>query len=298
MSFVVWLICTQTPQAISKETNEQLAEKFTSRGMAMMDRGDYKSARAPLMQALQYEPNNPRIYWGLARSSYNTMDRYSQGVDEAEKFLKKAIALDPTYSYSYIQMTEIKNIQGKYAEAITWADKGLACKPSQFECYPHKAVALSNLHRNNEALAAIDKYLALKKGKGENFDAYEIRASILENAGRYLEAVAAYESCYQLKKQDTYLLRQATCYDLLNKPLEAVKVLDKLIANNPNDDSALVRRAKFYIKAGKLELALADYNKAIKEMSGATYLRERAALHKKMGHMDLYAKDIKAADND
>jgi len=283
--------------AVPHETSQQIAARLTERGMKMMDRGDYKGARAPLLEALQYEPKNPRIYWGLARSSYNTMDRYSQGLDEAEKYLKKAISIDPAYSNSYIQMTEIKNIQGKYDEAITWADKGIACQPPQMECYPHKAVALSNLHRHDQALACIDKYLSYK-GKDVSFDALEIRASVLENAGRYSAAIAAYETCYQLKKQDTYLLRQVTCYDLLNKPLEAVKVLDKLIATNPSDDTALVKRAKFYIKAGKLELALADYNKAIKEMSGATYYRERAALHKKMGHMDLYAKDMKAAEND
>ncbi|CAN5442380.1 hypothetical protein BH11CYA1_BH11CYA1_10480 [soil metagenome] len=160
LTAVIFFAAAQVAYARPNETNRQIADKLTERGMDMMGRGDYKGARAPLLQALQYEPNNPRIYWGLARSSYNTMDRYSQGLDEAEKYLKKAIAITPTYSNSYIQLTEVKNIQGKYEEAITWADKGIACKPSQMECYPHKAVALSNLHRNTEALASIDKYIA------------------------------------------------------------------------------------------------------------------------------------------
>ena len=57
----------------------------------------------------------------------------------------------------------------------------------------------------------------------------------------------------------------------MGKPLQAAKVLDKLIVNNPQDEAALVQRARRSVKAGDRKSAEADYSRAIAELPIAAY---------------------------
>lgn len=260
----------------------------------LMGRGDYGAARVVLLRASKLNPNDPELFLNLGRATYNTMERFGQGVEEAEGYLLKSMTLDPTQSRVFAHLAELKVIQGKHQEAVDYANRGIKNKNVWADCYYYKAVALSNLKRGAESLATIDQYLSLCHPTKRSL-ALETKASILENMGRYSDALPIYEEVYKDKKQDTYLFRESNCLEKMGKPLQAAKVLDKLIVNNPQDEAALVQRARLYVKAGDLKSAEADYSRAIAELPIAAYYKERAALYKKMGRLDLYQKDLKSA---
>ena len=283
-------------QAIAQASSskDKAARDLKQEGDVLMGRGDYAAARVVLLRATKLNPKDPELFLNLGRATYNTMERFSQGIDEAEGYLLKSRALDPTQSRVYAHLAELKVIQGKHQEAVDYANSGIKNKKVWPDNYYYKAVALSNLKRGAEALATIEQYLALADPSKRTLG-LDTKASILENMGRFGDALPVYEEVYKAKKQDTYLFREANCLEKMGKPLQAAKLLDKLIVNNPQDEAALVQRARLYVKAGDLKSAEADYNRAIAEMPIAAYYKERASLYKKMGKLDLYQKDLKSA---
>lgn len=271
------------------------ARNLKEEGEKLMRRGDYAAARLVLLRATKLNPKDAELFVDLGRASYNTLDRFSQGVEEAEGYLLKSLALDPTQSKVFAHLAELKVIQGKHQEAVDYANRGIKNKKNLWaDCYYYKAVALSNLKRGAEALVTIDQYLTVAHPAKRSLT-LETKASILENMGRFSDALPIYQEVYKDKKQDTYLFRESNCLDKMGKPLEAAKVLDKMIVNNPHDEAALVHRARLYVKAGDLKSAEADYSRAIAELPIAAYYKERAALYKKMGKLDLFQKDLKSA---
>lgn len=294
---IVWSLWANAVPAIAQSGSgeSKTAQDLKHQGEMLMGRGDYTAARLVLLRATKLNPKDPELFLNLGRATYNTMDRFSQGVEEAEGYLLKSVALNPTQSRAFAHLAELKVIQGKHQEAVDYANRGIKNNKNVWAgCYYYKAVALSNLKRGAEALVTIDQYLAAchptRRALG-----LETKASILENMGRFSDALPIYEEVYKDKKQDTYLFRESNCLVKMGKPLQAAKVLDKLIINNPQDEAALVQRARLYVKAGDLKSAEADYSRAIAEMPIAAYYRERAALYKKMGKLDLYQKDLKSA---
>lgn len=285
-------------QAIAQSSisKEKAAQELKYEGNVLMGRGDYGAARLVLLRAIKLNPKDPELFLHLGRATYNTMERFSQGIDEAEGYLLKSMSLDPTQSRVYAHLAELKVIQGKHQEAVDYANRGIKTKDVWSDCYYYKAVALSNLKRGPEALATIDKFLSLTPA-GKRALGLDTKASILENMGRFGDALPIYEEVYKANKQDTYLFREANCLEKMGKPLQAAKLLDKLIINNPQDEAALVQRARLYVKAGDLKSAEADYTRAIAELPIAAYYKERASLYKKMGKLDLYQKDLKSASD-
>jgi tetratricopeptide (TPR) repeat protein len=294
--FILWSLWANAIPAVAQSGSgkDKAARDLKYQGEMLMGRGDYGAARVVLLRASKLNPNDPELFLNLGRATYNTMERFGQGVEEAEGYLLKSMTLDPTQSRVFAHLAELKVIQGKHQEAVDYANRGIKNKNVWADCYYYKAVALSNLKRGAESLATIDQYLSLCHPTKRSL-ALETKASILENMGRYSDALPIYEEVYKDKKQDTYLFRESNCLEKMGKPLQAAKVLDKLIVNNPQDEAALVQRARLYVKAGDLKSAEADYSRAIAELPIAAYYKERAALYKKMGRLDLYQKDLKSA---
>lgn len=294
---IVWSLWANAVPAIAQSGSgeDKAAQDLKHQGEMLMARGDYAAARLVLLRATKLNSKDPELFVDLGRATYNTMDRFSQGVEEAEGYLHKSLALDPTQSRAFAHLAELRVIQGKHQEAVDFANRGIKNNKNVWsDCYYYKAVALSNLKRGPEALTTIDQYLKVCHPAKRSLT-LETKASILENMGRYSDALPIYQEVYKDKKQDTYLFRESNCLEKMGKPLQAAKVLDKLIVNNPQDEAALVQRARLYVKAGDLKSAEADYSRAIAELPIAAYYKERAALYKKMGRLDLYQKDLKSA---
>jgi tetratricopeptide (TPR) repeat protein len=108
--------------------------------------------------------------------------------------------------------------QGKYAEALKYADKALSINRNIIPAWVQKADALNHLGRYEEAITATDSAIALKPNSSE---ALAVRADALNNLGRYQEALAASTRALQIDPhliiaQESYTYAKAMLATVVN----------------------------------------------------------------------------------
>lgn len=268
-------------------------EQSYIRAQALMKNGHNDEAARILVRIVQDRPNDARLLVELGDCYMTDFNDISGGIMKAELYFRKAIKIDPQYGRAYYKMTEWANAQGKHELAVQMATKAIKAKQPDLQAYMERSAALSRLHRDREALADMDKYIA--SGKRKN-DAYLRRASILENLHMYERALNDYRHMQAISYQDHTALLEAGCLEKINKLDEALKCLTDLIKRNPQDDSGYEARARLYAKQGKLKESLADYTKTLQLIPSATILKERATVYEKLGRKDLAEKDRREAD--
>ena len=283
------------PEPMPAATRKALVNHLEKEASELIHRGKFVAAQVPLRRAIKLDPNNGLLYWDLGRACYNNMDDMENGLAEAERCFRKCIQLTPGNSSVYASLSNLLLIQRRYEEAIKVCDAGLKVKDPSSTCFGNKAAALSSLNRNEEALAVSDLYIAACVQPETLISALESKAGILENLRKYSAALAVYKQLNAKSRSDTYLFKQVDCLEKLGRSDEAVRVLTAIIGRNPRDEDALARRARVYGRKGQLKNAEADYTKALAELKTSSFFKERAEIYKRMGRLDLYQADLKAA---
>ena len=295
---LLWLVAPPlTAKPVAKPlSNQQKAKHLEKQATELIHRGNFGAAKVLLLRAIELDPNAAEIWWDLGRSYYNNMDKLDNGLVEAERCFRKSIQLSHDNASVYGSLADVLIIQNRNAEAIKVCDEGMKAKWASNVCLGHKAIALSNLNRGQEALVLMDRYIATAEDESDRIYGMETKAGMLLNLHKYKDALAVYRQVYAKKQSDAYLLRQFECLEKLGQTDDALHVLGILLAKNPKDEDALVRRARLHGRKGDLKKAEADYTRALGEMKTSTFLRERAEIYKRMGRQDLYMADLKAAD--
>lgn len=274
--------------------------KLYDEAQALMNRGSYRDARVILKRIIEANPRDSRALTALGVTHINSDENnqsLSRGFPLAMDCFQKATTYDPKNEEAWGRLADCANINGDYAKSLQYAEKGIALNRSN----PHilslraKAVALSSLHRDKEALPVVDQLI---KTNYKPIDTLFMKAACLENIGDYKGALAVYQQAEKASKTDTVIYHQISCLEHLKQRNEAIKLLDKIIASNPDDDAALHKRAKLKVSAGDLKGALSDYSLAIKSLPTTSLLNERAALYDKLGRADLAKKDREKALQD
>ncbi|MBX9937826.1 MAG: tetratricopeptide repeat protein [Candidatus Obscuribacterales bacterium] len=277
-----------------QKKNEDLVKYYKNLGEQCMDKGDFVKAKGFFEQAAKLGAKDSEVYIGLGRCSYNTFDKFGSGLDEAISYFKRGLEVQPNAVRCYNHLSEIYCIQGRYEEALKAAQSGTKVAPGDIAPYVCQAVALSNLKRYDQALQASNAALKID---GNSLAARETRASLLEDRKCYLEAAEDYKVLLQRGKKDSYLYRYAFCLDKGGKGKESIAVLSSWLKEFPHDEQARLQRARLYGRFGMLPQAESDYSAAIVETPTAAYYKERAEIYKRQGRINLYRKDLKAADS-
>ncbi|MBN8658826.1 MAG: tetratricopeptide repeat protein [Candidatus Obscuribacter phosphatis] len=277
-----------------QKKKEDLAKYYKNLGEQSMDKGDFVKAKGFFEQAANLGAKDSEVYIGLGRCSYNTFDKFGSGLDEAIRHFKKGLEVEPNAVRCYNHLSEIYCIQGRYEDALKAAKDGSRVAPSDVSSYVCQAVALSNLKRYDQAIEAGNTAVKLDSN---SLVARETRASLLEERKRYLEAAADYKVLLQKSKKDSYLYRYAFCLDKGGKGKDSIAILSTWLKDFPQDEQARLQRARLYVRFGMLAQAEHDYSAAILDAPTAAYYKERAEIYKRQGRLDLYRKDLKAAEN-
>lgn len=271
--------------------------------------GNLDAAKAKeLMTMALYADGNTRIHECreicriLGRSKYASAESwalyartYMSGLGDdsntrtAQQYLDKAFKLNPRSSFAYHVQALMQMEEGDFEKALQSADKSLACPNPMVRSYTLKASALANLGRDAEALKALDK--APPQAVARDASYCRVRGNVLENLKRYDEAVACYRKGLSIGDTDVISFRLVKCLELQNKIAEAIKEIDAVIARNPKDGDAYRARANLKVKIKDIAGAIKDYDNCLAQEPTAKSFRERAKLHKMLGHKDLAAKD-------
>lgn len=275
-------------------------DKLYNEAQVLMNRGSYKDARVILKRIVEANPRDARALTALGVTHINSDENnqsLSRGFPLAMDCFQKATTYDPKNEEAWARLADCTNINGDYVKSLQYAEKGIALNRSN----PHilslraKAVALSSLHRDKEALPVVEQLI---KTGYKPIDSLFMKAACLENIGDYKGAMAVYQQAEKISKTDTVIYHQISCLEHLGQRTEAIKLLDKILASNPEDDAALHKRAKLKVTAGDLKGALSDYSLAIKSLPTTSLLNERANLYDRLGRADLAKKDREKALQD
>lgn len=268
-------------------------QEIETRALKFQKSGNYKEANRLWRELLRRSPNDPRLLTEVGNSYYEDSSNLALGVIEAEKYFRRSIKVAPEFGAAYVKLAKWYNSKGNYAEGIRLATLGINAKIPDYYGLVERAGAYSNLHKDKEALADMNRFIA-----GGNNEKMQIlrRASIYENLHQYDKALADYQSVLQKNYEDQVVFRELICLQALGRYDDALKEVNKLIARNKIDDAGYLARARLYSKMGKPKEAIADFTRVIELAEAITIYKERAKEYEKIGRKDLAIKDLKSAE--
>ena len=170
---------------------------------------------------------------------------------------------DPTYPVvaEYFNCGKALSDLGRNEEAIASYDKALAINPDLHEAWYSRGYALYALRRKEEAIASYEKALAIKP---DDDAAWNNRGNVLSDLGRKEEAIASYYKVVQMKPDDdaVWYNRGVVLSDLGRKE-EAIVSYDKALKIKPDDHEAWYNLGNVLDDLGRKEEAIASYDKAL-----------------------------------
>ncbi len=151
--------------------------------------------------------------------------------------LEGSIHEDPQNPQTRVALAELYLNQGRYKEALDQTGQVLQANPEDQSALLLSGIALIRLNQPEAALEPLQQFVAARKDE------------------EMAHADTTLETAY-------YYLGES--YLKLNRPAEAVPVLEQAVAINRTDADALYQLGRAYQATGKPEAALEHYQKAVR----------------------------------
>lgn len=171
-----------------------------------------------------------------------------------------------------------------YPEIIKLATAIIASDPKNAEAYYSRAVAYkTNRSTQYKAIQDLDQAIKLKPDMAA---AYPVKAVILhEQQDDELALPVITRACELLPTDPGVFLVKSVIYNSLNRPKEALAIVDKLIQHNLKTDEAHWVRSRSMFLLGRTDEGVNDLNLAVKLNPGSLKFRRDRLLfnsrHKK-----------------
>lgn len=221
---------------------------------------------------------------------------HCDSLSEAKSYFKEALNLRPTAEGNYIveqHLGEIAEAEGALNEAEGYYTKILKQKPNLHHIRRARAVVAVQLHHFQEAQSDCDALLALSPTKEERCKLLFVRATALMGQRLNREARKDLETlCFLDPKNENAPIMLALSLHDEGRSQEAIELLNRHIQVNPENVEAYTLRGTIYEALNLNDLALLDYDEAIKRQpEHADLYLERARCLEKLGKPTLAEKD-------
>jgi tetratricopeptide (TPR) repeat protein len=283
----------QYRQAIEKFTQAIAADpddgySYEMRGIAHQSLNQGDQALSDYAAVLRLTPGKAEIY-GMRAAILIGRGEGEAALSEADKYL----AVAPNAPDAHANRGRALSILGRNAEAVVEMDRAIAAMPKEAAFY----IARAQVRPDSEAdkkFADIDKAIALSP---RNPDFYLVRANIAIAAKQVDRAVKALDDASRIAPGNLDIVRQRK-YFLEDNHLyvRAIPDIDRLFAAAPQDTEFLVERCRDQALAeGRLDSALADCQKALAINADLDEgLEWRAFVYLRMGKLDAALTDYNA----
>lgn len=259
----------------------------------------------------------PAFCWSQSAKKYfaagETFEK-NQNYKEALESYSKALELDPKFEKAYVARAAIYEKQNKKAEAIQDFQKALAFSPKEKTYYYEAGRLMAELRQYNEADNMLRKALERDKGyldaiqaetkvlialKDYNYGltvtkmgldekktalTYYNHAVMLDSLKNYAEAEKFYKNS---RSEDPKFIPAYIGLALvsvkLNKPDEALKIVNEGLAKEPDNMDVFFARSSINASRRDFQNALNDITKVVLSKPNATAYKQRAAYYEKMG---------------
>src|SRR5450759_4682599 len=276
---VIEVLMRQGKRSEAAEINSQILKENKgdndARGLAatfLLDKGDIAKALAELQAVVTSAPDNPVSRYNLARA-HAARNEYEQ----ARQQFQKAIELRPDYVLARLALAELQVRHGEFdaafksAEAVlTTYDKG------NFSARLIESAALIGQKKFNESRVLLDAMLKANPGSPDVLFQLGV-VNLAEN--RFKEAEDAFRRSYQLNPANARGLMGIVETEMAqNKTEEALKTLQAESDKAPGRVDLQVVLGDTAARAGKFDLALQTFNRALGQVGkakgqGDIYLR-------------------------
>jgi tetratricopeptide (TPR) repeat protein len=186
---------------------------------------------------------------------------HEQGaLDRAINHYLDVLRIDPANADAHLYLARARCQQGRIAEGVDLARKCLDLDPGQARAHRLLGMALSRLGHHEEALASLDRAIALAPA-AEN---HGLRGDILVALGRRAEAIESYDHALALAPHSPaeWCNRGAALHDLA-RYAEALESFDRAISLQPDFAEAHYNRGNALSRLERHAEALASYDRAL-----------------------------------
>ncbi|MBD2777451.1 serine protease [Iningainema tapete] len=179
----------------------------------------------------------------------------------------QAIKLKPSFIYlAYYGKGVALNFQGKYLEAVAAFEQAVRYKRDFAAAWQEQSRVHQVLNQLDKALVAIDQAIQIQlqnRKHPENPNLYNKKYTILNDLKRYPEAEAAITKAIALSSRAAYYNNRGFFYKEQKKWELALDDYNQALRLNPKYILAYNNRGNLYVDQKKWDLALADFNQAI-----------------------------------
>ncbi len=244
--------------------------------------GRFAEARALLLEPARLSPNSIEILSELASCEVNLGN-----IDEADKLLRRALAIDPAHSAAIMIMGDLLYNAGRFDEAARHFEAVAALEPGDAVSRYRLGLSLARMQRFDDAITALRDALAI-------FPTYEEAAAELLKlctaSGQASDAVAIFADIAKDRPADAKArLNHGVALLAIGKWREAAAELAEAVRLDPDLGVAYNKLGICHARAGEIEQAVRMFQKA------ATYAKSRAEAYYNLGVTDEKADRLQSA---
>jgi tetratricopeptide (TPR) repeat protein/predicted Ser/Thr protein kinase len=247
-----------------------------------------KDALPYARRALEIWPRNYRAHVQLG----NLLGESGEDRGAVEAF-RNAIELEPHQAEAYVSLGGHHLYQYRYAEALAAYEEGLKVNSDRVELLEGKVAALSQLHRDQEALPVMDVVVHARP----DAESYSNRAALRSRLGRSKEAEEDLDRASTLEPDNPNVLFTAACHHLREDRYgRALELLERCRKLGREDRDVLFAFGDALFNLDRNEEALPYFEKALRagREQPDTYAR-LARTHLRLKHYEEALKFFETA---
>lgn len=258
--------------AMKKTVRVELAATYPQRWddvARMHDGASMARVRAVFDKRIADKPDDAGRLWDRAWFEEQFFDWAG-----AEAYYDRAIALDPSAA-RYLDRSRLRSKRGDHPGALKDAQKAYGLEEGNSDVRGQLAVQLAEAGMVDEGLELLSADPDVTTDDG--LSAFLLKIDVLETGHRHEDAIALLDSALE-KRGTSAELRNARCWyeGLRNRNLDsALADCDRAIELASDPAGYLDSRAMVHFRAGRLDLARADYQAAlasVPDMASSLYM--------------------------
>ncbi|MGC9324006.1 MAG: tetratricopeptide repeat protein [Desulfomonilia bacterium] len=189
----ILIVLLMTGCASTFKQQRDLSRPMVALGMSKLEQNDIQGALIELRRALQANPNDPEVYYGLSLAYWKS-GKFDKAIENVDKALEHSDRLGLEHPGLRSETYNLKGIillgEGKYDAAIEAFNKSLEGELYRTPEYSLYNISSIYLEKNeyDKALSYAQKALEYNPHYAP---AWEILAKILTQQGKYTEAIEA-----------------------------------------------------------------------------------------------------------
>lgn len=245
-------------------TSNQSKEDFLrSQAISLHMKGALEEAEVHYRAILEINPENSECL-----HLFGVLCCQKECFAEGVEWIKKAIALNPSFSEAHFNLGKAYKEIGDNNSAIKSFQNAVAINPKYYEAHNNLGIIWSETGNNSAAITSFSKAIETNPSFVEG---YFNLGNSLEKVGKENEAIQHYRRAIELEPEfaEAYYNLAKTLEN--NNREEAIENYRLAIKIKPNFAPAFNDLAVLYKKSGKIDAAIENYKKAL-EINPLNYL--------------------------